>query len=200
MSSFAPSTILIIGATGFIGKYITNAILDAAPAFQKVIVITSEASASSKKELLSSWQVKGVQVITGDITKEADITAAYTGVDTVISCLGRGGLEHQFKLIDLAEATDNIKWFFPSEYGTDIEYSAESAHEKPHQVKLRIRKHIRENVKRIKYTYLVTGPYAEAWFRLADSSPEAGGFDVAKRKAVVIDDGDGRVGLTTMPE
>jgi hypothetical protein len=96
--------------------------------------------------------------------------------------------------------TPNIKRFFPSEYGTDIEYGSQSATEKPHQQKLKVRAYIREAVKRLEYTYLVTGPYAEGYIGKGRGDLSAGGFDVQARKAVLLGTGNEKISLTTMPE
>ncbi|KAL8281592.1 hypothetical protein RB600_005157 [Gaeumannomyces tritici] len=97
------------------------------------------------------------------------------------------------ELIRLAEASGTVKWFFPSEYGTDIEHNERSAGEKPHQVKLAVRRMIRDEIKRLHVTYLVTGPYFDMWVT-------AGNFDAARREANVMDDGEGRIGFCTMPD
>ncbi|KAI1258555.1 NAD(P)-binding protein [Xylariaceae sp. FL1019] len=196
-----PSKILLVGATGAIGRYITNAIVSVMPSTgQEIAIFTSAATTSSpsKSELLSSWKSKGVKVITGDITNANDVTRAYEGVDTVVSCLGRNALASQIELLRIAEESNSVKWFFPSEYGTDIEYDNTSKDEKPHQNKLKVRAFIRENIKKVKCTYIVTGPYADMFFQLRN--PVTGGYDVQEKRAVVIGDGEGRVGLTTMPD
>lgn len=198
--SFQPSSILILGATGSIGKYITNHVVDAQPPFQQVTVFTSEGTLSKKAEYIQELKSKDVKVITGDITNAQDVKNAYEGIDTVISAVGRNVLETQIDLIRLAEESSSVKWFFPSEYGTDIEYGPQSVNEKPHQLKLKVRKYIKENVKSLKYTYVVTGPYVDMYFTLSQNAPEAGGFDVANKKAIMIDDGEGKIGFTTMPD
>jgi hypothetical protein len=106
----------------------------------------------------------------------------------------------QINLIRIAESCPNVVRFFPSEYGTDIEYGPQSAHEKPHQLKLQVRKFIRDEVKRLEHTYLVTGPYADLYLENASKCPRAGTFDVANKKAVVLGDGNGRISLTSMSE
>lgn len=53
--------------------------------------------------------------------------------------MGRDVILDQIRLIELAEKSANIKRFFPSEYGTDIEYGPNSEHERPHQAKLKVR-------------------------------------------------------------
>ncbi len=165
MVSRLQSRILIFGATGTIGQYITKSILQAQPSFHHVAIFTSKKTVETKPDLLGAWKARGVSVIVGDVTSLEDVTAAYRdeGPDTVISCLGRGALHTQTELIRLADESGIVEWFFPSEYGTDIEHGPQSATEKPHQNKLAVRKYIRENVKNLQVTYLVTGPYFDMW-------------------------------------
>jgi hypothetical protein len=119
-----------------------------------------------------------------------------------VSALGRGAIELQIPLIKIAEETDNIKRFYPSEYGTDIEYFPDkSPYEKPHQQKLKVRAYIKENVKRLEYTYLVTGPYADLYLKKSSQAAEkSGSFDFKQKKAVLLGDGNGQISLTTMRE
>ena len=149
---------------------------------------------------MSSWKSQGLVVIEGDLHNADHITKAYQGVDTVISAVGRDGLLEQIELLRLAEASNTVQWFFPSEYGTDIEYDASSAVEKPHQIKLKVRSFIHGNIKRVKVTYMVTGPYIDMFFRLVPGHEAPGGFDHSLKKAVVIGSGNERVGFTSMPE
>ncbi|KAI0134021.1 NmrA-like family protein [Xylariales sp. AK1849] len=205
MAPSIPSKILIIGATGVIGKYITNAILVSKPrisSLSQISILTSPATASNpaKQSLLSSWKSQGLSVITGDINNADDVRSAYKDVDTVVSCLGRTGLLEQIELLRLAEVGDSVQWFFPSEYGTDIEYDASSKDEKPHQNKLKVRRFIREEVKRVKVTYVVTGPYADMFLEYKSGFEAAGGYDTKRKEAVLVGDGEDKIGLTTMPD
>ena len=200
MSSFTASKILIFGGTGTIGRYITTALLRAKPAFQQLVLFTSPNSAKKKGQQLDKWKSEGLSIIVGDLTSEADVKAAYNGVDTVISAVGRGGLQHQINLLKLAEASETVQWFLPSEFGTDIEHNDKSPNERPHQLKLQVRKYIRENLKRVKVTYVVTGPYFDMWVDAGSELEVAGGFIPGKKQAYVIDDGNGKVGFCTMPE
>lgn len=199
MATFQPSSILIFGATGNIGQHIVESVANAG--FPQVAVFTSQGTVTKKADYINSLKSKGIKIITGDVTSEQDVKSAYEGVDTVISAVGRDVLETQIQLIRLAEES-SVQWFFPSEYGTDIEYNASSASEKPHQLKLKVRKFIRENVDaaKLKHTYVVTGPYSDMFFTLSKAAPEAGGFDVAGKRAILVDDGEGKIGFTTMPE
>ncbi|KAH6656149.1 hypothetical protein BKA67DRAFT_516563 [Truncatella angustata] len=204
MAATVPSKLLIIGATGVIGRYITNAILTSKSisSLSQVSILTSPATVSNpaKEPLLLSWKSKGLKIITGDINNTDDVRNAYKDVDTVISALGRGGLLEQIKLLRLAEESRSVQWFFPSEYGTDIEYDETSKDEKPHQNKLRVRAFIREHIKRVKVTYVVTGPYADMFLDYKPGFESAGGYDAKNKEAVLVGDGDDRIGFTTMPD
>ena len=195
------NSLLIVGATGLIGTYILNAILSAQPPFQKVGIFTSPGTAESKKALIQDLESKGVQIHVGDIKNADDVSKAYAaGYDTVVSALGRPMIAEQILLLDLAEKTPSIKKFFPSEYGTDIEYGPKSKDEHPHQLKLKVRKHIRENIKRLEITYLVTGPFAEGYVGKASGDERSGSIDVKAKKAVLLGTGKEKISLITMPE
>jgi len=201
MASFTPTKILIFGGTGVIGRYITSSLLQAKPSFQEVILFTSPNGVATKSELINKWKSNGLSVIVGDLNSESDVLAAFKGVDTVISAVGRGGLQHQIDLIRWAEESDSVKWFLPSEFGTDIEHNNDkSPHERPHQLKQQVRKYIREHVKRLKITYVVTGPYFDMWVSPIPGAERAGGLNPETKEAYVIGDGEGKVGFCTMWE
>ncbi|CAK7274125.1 hypothetical protein SEPCBS57363_006000 [Sporothrix epigloea] len=203
-TTFSPARLLVFGATGAIGKYIMEAILAARPAFQHVTIFTSANTAVTKKDLLTRWKTGGVpmSVFVGDVNSEEDVKRAYQSEapDTIISALGRGALTIQTNLVQLAAQAETVKWFFPSEYGTDIEHNAKSPNEKPHQHKLALRKFIRDSIRpeQLHITYLVTGPYFDMWVHAA--SPLLGGFDPSKKAASIISDGEAKVGFCTMPD
>ncbi|KAM0280821.1 hypothetical protein ACHAQH_003851 [Verticillium albo-atrum] len=200
MAPFQPTNILVLGGTGSIGHYITDAILNAQPPFKQISIFIRNESEVRKKAWVDAFDQKGATVFIGDIKNKSHIQAAYKGIDTVVSTLGRDALELQIELIRAAEASDSVKWFIPSEYGTDIEYGPSSAQEKPHQLKLKVRKELRENTKRLEHTFVVTGPYSDMYFNLSEKFPEVGGFDAGKKKAVLIEAGEGKIGFTTMPD
>ena len=114
--------------------------------------------------------------------------------------MGRNVIQAQIPLLSLAEQkAPQIKRFFPSEYGTDIEYNTTtSPHEKPHQQKLKVRRWIRENLKRVEYTYLVTGPYADMYLWPSRGDARAGSWDFKGLKATLLGTGEERISLTTM--
>ncbi|OJD31376.1 isoflavone reductase family protein [Diplodia corticola] len=199
----APPTekVLVFGATGVIGRYITNALVNAQPPFKRIGIYTSADTVERKAAEIQALKNKGVDVFVGSFNDEDKILEVYKGFDTVVSAVGRNVIAEQIGLIKLAEQSPSIARFFPSEYGTDIKYGPQSATEKPHQLKLKVRAYLESDaVNRLEYTYLVTGPYADLYIQKSAHAPEAGTFDVRAKKATLLGDGDGRISLTTMDD
>lgn len=66
---------------------------------------------------------------------------------------------------------------------------------------MQVRKYIREHVKKLNITYLVTGPYSDLYIgKLGGEAEAAGNFDVSARRAILLGSGDGKVGFTTMKD
>ena len=155
-----------------------------------------------KPKIIDELKSRKMQIISGDITSDDDVNTAFNGFDTVVSCVGRPVIHTQLKLIELADKHPDIKRFFPSEYGTDIEHGPHSADEKPHQQKLKVRAALKD-VKNLEYTYVVTGPYADAdrglFLSAAAVESEANGtFNIMTKRAVIFGSGDNKISLTTM--
>ena len=194
--------ILIIGATGLIGTHITNAIINSKSDFGRIAIFTSKNTLQSKSKETENLKSKGIEILTGDITSTSDVNNALNGFDTVVSGVGRPVIHTQLQLIDIMEKHPDVKRFFPSEYGTDIDYDSSSVNEKPHQQKLKVRAKLKQ-VKDLEYTYVVTGPYGDADSHLFLSAAEpgadkGGSFDVKRKRAVLLGDGEGKISLTTM--
>ncbi|KAK7515466.1 NmrA-like family-domain-containing protein [Phyllosticta citriasiana] len=201
--------ILIFGATGKIGAYITSAIADVSPSFARVAIYTSTSTVTGKAAQIEALKARGVEVIVGELDDDDKIKEAYMGFDTIVSCLGRAILSHQTHLITLAANPSNpILRFFPSEYGTDIFHpvTPDPHREPPHKFKLEARELLERlaagsgsgsGEKKLSHTYIVTGPYAEFYVsttgkRGVDAGENAwdraGGFDVARRRATLLFD------------
>ena len=194
--------ILIFGGTGNIGQWIIKAIVENKSDFGSITIFTSPNTYSKKADYVKQLKSKGVEFILGDVTSESDVYGSLNGFDTIISAVGRPVLETQVLLVKLFDKHPDVKRFFPSEYGTDIDYDETSKDEPTHQLKLKVRAALKE-VKNLEYTYVVTGPFAdaEAGFFLSASAPEsekAGTFDIKRKRAVVLGTGDEKLGLTTM--
>jgi len=206
---------MILGATGTIGTYITRAIVDANSQghFGRILVYTSEKTIVEKVQDICALESMNVEVCIGSLDDERRFKDACRGtyinvlsnesklthrlgVDTIVSCLGRHAIEKQIPIISWAEEI-GVTRFFASEYGTDIEYFPESEHEPPHQMKLKVRAHIK-TIKTMEHTYIVTGPYSDLYFGAMKEAPKAGGFDVEKGQAHLLGDGDMPVSFTAM--
>ncbi|KAF2418452.1 isoflavone reductase family protein [Tothia fuscella] len=192
--------VIVFGATGTIGKFLIASLIQNSKSFERLAIFARSSTIDSKPEYVQFLKDSGVEIITGDVRNEADVLKAYEGFNIVVSAVGRNVILDQIDLIRLAEKTPNIKRFFPSEFGTDIEFGPKSPNEKPHQLKLKVRGYIKNEVKRLEHTYLVTGPYAEFYIGKGFGDQKAGGFDVQAKKAVLCGTGDDKVALMTMPD
>ncbi|KAK3110426.1 hypothetical protein LTR53_015298 [Teratosphaeriaceae sp. CCFEE 6253] len=191
----------MFGATGVAGVHIVKALVANKSSFTRLGLFTSQNTVEKKADAIERLRKEGFEIHVGDVGSGKDVAKAYESYDTVVNAAGRNAILSQIDLLRWAEQTPNIKRFFPSEYGTDIEYYPASVDEKPHQLKLKVRAYIKEHVKRVEHTYVVTGPYAE----MALSSgmpgwPGAGRYDVKAREATLIGSGDYPVSYTSMPD
>ncbi|CAM6037470.1 unnamed protein product [Sphagnum compactum] len=117
------SRVLVLGATGYIGKYIAKA---SARLGHPTFVLVRPASVegplnSSKKELLNSFTAAGITILHGDIGNHESIIAALKQVDVVISGVGGRQVLDQLNLIKAIKEVGHIQRFIPSEFGSDVE-------------------------------------------------------------------------------
>ncbi|KAJ7957749.1 Isoflavone reductase-like protein [Quillaja saponaria] len=117
----AKSKILIIGGTGAsIGKYIVEASAKAGhPTF--ALVRESTVSDPVKGKLIENFKNLGVTVLIGDLYNHESLVKAIKQVDVVIAPLGAQQFGDQDKIITAIKEAGNVKRFFPSEFGTDVD-------------------------------------------------------------------------------
>ncbi|RVW48295.1 Isoflavone reductase-like protein [Vitis vinifera] len=114
------SKILIIGGTGYIGKFIVAASTKSGhPTF--ALVRESAVSNPSKSEIIESFKSSGVTLVYGDLYDHESLVKAINLVDVVISTVGRAQLSDQVKIIAAIKEAGNVKRFFPSEFGNDVD-------------------------------------------------------------------------------
>jgi hypothetical protein len=211
----ATRSILAFGATGNIGKFIINELSKAhqAGTFSRLAIFTSQSTVDNKSTVINDLKSRGIEVFVGDIANKDTLRSVISGqakalnsgksdaaFDTIVSAAGRPAILSQIPILEVAEQVETVKRFYPSEFGTDIEHPVTNDKEPPHQLKLKVRAYVRENIKRLSVTYLVTGPYPEFWFRQTPPYPWTGGFDVKAKKAVLLYDGKSEIAFTSMPE
>ncbi|KAL2644046.1 hypothetical protein R1flu_011633 [Riccia fluitans] len=114
------SKVLIIGATGYIGKYLVNASVKLGhPTF--VLLRSLTTSDPPKAELVKSFQESGVTLLKGDVNDYESLVAALRQVDVVISTVSGPAALSQVKILDAAKEAGTIKRFIPSEFGHDVD-------------------------------------------------------------------------------
>ncbi|KAI0878755.1 hypothetical protein GGS24DRAFT_486956 [Hypoxylon argillaceum] len=177
----ALTNIVLAGATGNVGSAIIEQLLKTG---FHVTVLTRQ---SSSHKFPESVEVKMV-----DYDSIDSLTAALQGQDAVVSALGLGALEKQFRLIEAAVKA-NVKRFIPSEFGPDTTNPKTSALVVS-AGKVAVQKALVEEVAngRISYTYIFTGP-------LLDWCLKAGLIlDINKKRVLLYDGGERRFSTTTL--
>lgn len=117
----AKSKILFIGATGYIGNFLVEA---SAKAGHPTFGFVREATLSNpaKSNIIDRFKTLGVNFLTGDLNDEESLVKAIKQVDVVISSVGFGQLDDQEKIIAAIKEAGNVKRFFPSEFGNDVDH------------------------------------------------------------------------------
>ncbi|KAM3709584.1 hypothetical protein ACJW31_02G182700 [Castanea mollissima] len=152
------SKILIIGGTGYIGKYIVE---ESAKAGHPTFALVRENTASNpeKSKLIESFKSSGVTLLHGDIYDYESLVKAIKQVDVVISAVGIQQTADQVNIIAAIKEAGNIKRFLPSEFGVDVDRAKAVYPIKHHLgVKASIRRSI--EAEGIPYTYLVSNGFA----------------------------------------
>uniref|UniRef100_A0A7N2M1B9 NmrA-like domain-containing protein n=1 Tax=Quercus lobata TaxID=97700 RepID=A0A7N2M1B9_QUELO len=138
------SKILIIGGTGYIGKYIVE---ESAKAGHPTFALVRENTASNpeKSKLIESFKSSGVTFLNGDIYHHESLVKAIKQVDVVISAVGTQQIADQR--------------FLPSEFGSAMDRAKAVDPIKHHLgVKASIRRSI--EAEGIPYTYLLSNGFA----------------------------------------
>ncbi|XP_059637198.1 phenylcoumaran benzylic ether reductase Betv6-like [Cornus florida] len=152
------SKILIIGGTGYIGKFIVEASVKAGhPTF--ALVRESTVSDPVKGKLMDSFKNAGVTLLYGDLYDHESLVKAIKQVDVVISTVGHSQLVDQVKIIAAVKEAGNVKRFFPSEFGNDVDrvHPVEPA-KTAFSVKAQIRRAI--EAEGIPHTYVASNCFA----------------------------------------
>ncbi|KAG5581706.1 hypothetical protein H5410_052333, partial [Solanum commersonii] len=114
------SKILFIGGTGYIGKFIVEA---SAKAGHETYVLVTESTFSNptKFKLIDTFKSFGVTFLHGDLYDHESLVKAIKQVDVVISIVGHAVLADQVNIIAAIKEAGNVKRFFPSEFGNDVD-------------------------------------------------------------------------------
>jgi uncharacterized protein YbjT (DUF2867 family) len=120
MASDTKSKILVIGATGYIGRHIVAA---SARLGHPTLALVRDTAPSepAKAELLKTFQDSGVTLLKGDLYDHGSLVSAVKAADVVISTVGAMQIADQTKIIAAIKEAGNVKRFFPSEFGLDVD-------------------------------------------------------------------------------
>ncbi|XVF15784.1 hypothetical protein REPUB_Repub09cG0186400 [Reevesia pubescens] len=152
------SKILIIGGTGYIGKFIVEASTKLGhPTF--VLVRERTVSDPEKSKLIQSFKGSGVTLLYGDIYDRESLLRAIKQVDIVISTVGTQQLADQVRIIEAIKEAGNVKRFLPSEFGMDADrvHAVEPA-ASIFRIKAKIRRAI--EAEGIPYTHISSNAFA----------------------------------------
>ncbi|KAJ7966771.1 isoflavone reductase-like protein [Quillaja saponaria] len=181
------SKILIIGGTGYIGKFIVEASAKSGhPTF--TLVRESTVSDPAKGKLIENFKNLGVTVLHGDLYNHESLVKAIKQVDVVISTVGSLQLGDQVKIIAAIKEAGNVKRFLPSEFGNDVDRTnavepARSAFE----TKVKIRRAI--EAEGIPHTYVSNNCFA-GYFLPTLVQPGAFAPPPPRDKVVILGDGN----------
>ncbi|XP_030484506.2 eugenol synthase 2 [Cannabis sativa] len=179
------SKVLIIGGTGYIGKFVVEASAKAGhPTF--ALVRETTLNDPAKGQLVQKFKDLGVTLLHGDLYEHESLVKAIKQVDVVISTVGHMQVADQVKIIAAIKEAGNIKRFFPSEFGTDVDRNnavepAKSAFE----MKVQIRRAV--EAEGIPYTYVASNCFA-GYFLPTLIQP--GATSPPRDKVIILGDGN----------
>ncbi|KAH7850258.1 hypothetical protein Vadar_029951 [Vaccinium darrowii] len=152
------SKILIIGGTGYIGKFIVEASAKSGhPTF--ALVRESTVSDPAKAKLIDGFKRSGVTLLHGDLNDHGSLVKSIKQVDVVISTVGATLILDQAKIIAAIKEAGNVKRFFPSEFGNDVDrVHAVEPTQTTYMKKVKIRRAI--EAEGIPYTYVSSNYFA----------------------------------------
>ncbi|KAL9225787.1 hypothetical protein vseg_001674 [Gypsophila vaccaria] len=112
---------LIVGATGFMGRFIAEASLESGrPTY---VLVRPNSAGPTKSNVIQVLQEKGAIAIRG-VMNDKEIMERIlkeNEIDVVISVVGGANILEQLSLVEAIKSVGTIKRFLPSEFGHDID-------------------------------------------------------------------------------
>ncbi|KAL1210156.1 Isoflavone reductase-like protein [Cardamine amara subsp. amara] len=183
------SKILVIGGTGYIGKFIVEA---SAKAGHTTLALVREATLSDpvKGKIVQNFKYLGVTILHGDLYDHESLVKAIKQADVVISTVGSMQIFDQTKIISAIKEAGNVKRFLPSEFGTDVDRtSAVEPAKSAFAGKVEIRRAI--EAKGIPYTYIVNNCFA-GYYLPTLVQFEPGLTSPPREKVTILGDGNAK--------
>lgn len=174
--------VALAGANGYVGKALTNALLDAG--FQPRLLTRPS---SLESATLQEFKSRGASLHGISYDDQASIVQALTGVDALVSTVGAEALvSAQVPLVKAAKSA-GVKLFWPSEFGVDFEEDSPSPLVKSKKI---VMKTLQEEG--LPSAILNNGGFPEYCF-----IPPLG-FSFAEKKVTIWGDGNAKVSWTTV--
>ncbi|XP_027151077.1 isoflavone reductase homolog PCBER-like [Coffea eugenioides] len=192
------SKILIIGGTGYIGKYVVEA---SAKAGHPTFALVRENTISDPKRaaIIERFKSLGVTFLYGDLHDHQKLVNAIKQVDRVISTVGGDLVAHQVKIIAAIKEAGNIKsyiWFhrfLPSEFGSDVDrlHGVVEPAASLYRTKAEIRRAV--EAEGLPYTYLVSNGFAGYLNYFLNPFGDFSSASPPRDKIVILGDGNPKV-------
>ncbi|KAL5759214.1 hypothetical protein ACOSQ2_018052 [Xanthoceras sorbifolium] len=112
------SRVLIVGAAGFIGQFVTEASIDSG----RPTYLLVGSMSSCKAKIVKDLQDKGAVVLNGSMSDKELMEKILREheIDIVISAAGGSIILDQLPLVEAIKAVGTVKRFLPSEFGHDV--------------------------------------------------------------------------------
>ncbi|XP_078159157.1 leucoanthocyanidin reductase-like [Carex rostrata] len=112
---------LIIGATGYIGRFVADACLESG--HTTYVLVTPGRKSPIRAASIKALREKGAIIIEGRINEKEFIEQKLKEyrIEVVISSVGGTNILDQLTLIEAMKAVGTVKRFLPSEFGHDID-------------------------------------------------------------------------------
>ncbi|KAK9988044.1 hypothetical protein SO802_028283 [Lithocarpus litseifolius] len=181
----AKSKVLIIGGTGYFGKFMVEASAKSGhPTF--AFVRESTLCNPAKTKIVHKFVALGISFLFGDLYDHRSLVRAIKEVDVVISTVGHHLLADQDKIIAAIKEAGNIKRFLPSEFGSDADHvHAVDPLRSTYAIKARTRRMI--EAEKIPYTIVSSNLFASFFL---PTLAQTGASGPPKEKVVILGDGN----------
>ncbi|EFJ14720.1 hypothetical protein SELMODRAFT_119771 [Selaginella moellendorffii] len=164
-------SVLVIGATGYIGRYI--ALASAAAGFSTSALLRANSAAAPnprRDKAIESLHAAGISIKNGSLDDRESLMLALEDVDIVISAVGIPQILEQLNLVEAMKEKKTVKRFVPSEFGQDVDkvVCLKPAQEVLSDPKIRVRRAI--EAAGIPFTYVITNAFAKFHFNMREEN------------------------------
>ncbi|KAM3072514.1 hypothetical protein ACMFMG_009312 [Clarireedia jacksonii] len=147
-------SVLLIGASGFLGRYMTQEFLAQKSKFARVAILADP----SKVDKFAEVSQQGMEIVVGSFLEPS----SFNGFTTVICMVGDHAMIRQPAIIDAA-ISGGVTNFYPSEFGCDISqgpYLTNRYYRDKHLTREHLKK-VAKDHPQFGYTFIITSGFAE---------------------------------------